>query len=434
MLERQDIDALLVGALYGELSSAEQAQLTAHLESHPADRNALDDLKSVRERFTTSRIFEVQLDPPQAVSALLLQEAARRAPKLVVATEKKESWFDRFVRSFIAHPAIAAAASLVLVIGVAGTIYLQGGGDSQPRVGQQLEDTTVASAPGAASSGSAMIGQGNAHGAAQGADQGVAPSAVPAIVATTPPAKDSVAAGDKAGAINKNDGVVADLADPQQELSRVRAQRALGFADDGKREVAVSKHASTPQATKPAAPKGRYVEIPNASPQPKELDEEQDRSGKDVVASQDYKKAAPRGAGAAGGGAATGATATATTEAGPSAPPIAANTPAPTVAQAQRPAAPPPPPGEPPASKTVAKPDSNLAWAKDQHAKIIALVKDGKCSAAVPLASTLKTRAPDYYATNVATDRSLKSCMQYVNDTSTERAAEKKASKATDAK
>ena len=28
-----------------------------------------------------SRIFQVQLDPPQAVSALLLQEAARRAPR-----------------------------------------------------------------------------------------------------------------------------------------------------------------------------------------------------------------------------------------------------------------------------------------------------------------------------------------------------------------
>ena len=47
MLDRQDIDALLVGALYGELSSADEAALTAHLDSHPADRNALDDLKSL---------------------------------------------------------------------------------------------------------------------------------------------------------------------------------------------------------------------------------------------------------------------------------------------------------------------------------------------------------------------------------------------------
>ena len=44
MVDRQDIDALLVGALYGELTPAEEARLTAHLESHPADRSALEDL------------------------------------------------------------------------------------------------------------------------------------------------------------------------------------------------------------------------------------------------------------------------------------------------------------------------------------------------------------------------------------------------------
>ena len=432
MLERQDIDALLVGALYGELSSAEQAQLTAHLESHPADRAALDDLKSVRDRFTTSRIFEVQLDPPQAVSALLLQEAARRAPKQVIASDKKESWFDRFVRSFIAHPAMAAAATLVLVLGVAGTIYLKGGDQAVPRVNQKLEDTTVASAgegaPPQAAFGSAAMGV---------VDTGTEGKANAApVVAAVPPAnphadgdfkKDSVAVG-------LAEDKLAKAADPQQGYTRDRAQRdALAFADDAKREVAATHSANaTPPAGKPA--KNRYVEVPKAAPQPKELDEEQDVSGKDTVASNDRKEAAHRGAGAAGasgGGAATGAagpraTTTATTSPG--------YAPAPTVAQQQAPAAPPPPPADVPASKTVAKPDTSLAWAKDQHAKIIALVKDGKCSDAVPIAATLKTRAPDYYATNVATDRSLKSCMQYVNDTSTERAAEKKASKAADVK
>ncbi|HET9988803.1 MAG TPA: hypothetical protein VFQ65_09785 [Kofleriaceae bacterium] len=422
MLERQDIDALLVGALYGELSSAEQAQLTAHLESHPADRTALDDLKSVRARFTTSRIFEVQLDPPQAVSALLLQEAARRAPKQVIATDKKESWFDRFVRSFIAHPAMAAAATLVLVVGVAGTIYLKGGEPAVPRVAQKLDDTSVAVTAG---EGAPQAAWGSAS---MGVDNGNAAKGNAAVVAAAPTAnaradgdfkKDSVAVG-------LAEDKVAKASDPQKGYAGDRAQRdALAFADDAKREVVATHSAAPPPAEKPA--KNRYVEVPKPSPQPKDLDEEQDSSGKDVVANNDRKEAAHRGA--AGGGAATGTTAPAgprtTTTTG-----AAANAPAPVVAQ-QAPAAP-PPPAEPAASKTVAKPDGNLAWAKDQHAKIIALVKDGKCSAAVPLAATLKTRSPDYYATNVATDRSLKSCMQYVNDTSTERAAEKKASKATD--
>src|SRR6188474_1839353 len=107
-MDRQDIDALLIGALYGELTPADEARLSAHLESHPADRGAFEDLKVVRQSVLDSRIFAVQLDPPQAVSALLLQEAHRRAPKRVAAPDEKESWFARFTRNFMAHPAMAA--------------------------------------------------------------------------------------------------------------------------------------------------------------------------------------------------------------------------------------------------------------------------------------------------------------------------------------
>ncbi|HEY5949504.1 MAG TPA: hypothetical protein VIV40_28615, partial [Kofleriaceae bacterium] len=77
-MDRQDIDALLIGALYGELTPADEARLALHLDSHPTDRGALDDLKSARQAVRESRIFELQLEPPQALSALLLQEAHRR--------------------------------------------------------------------------------------------------------------------------------------------------------------------------------------------------------------------------------------------------------------------------------------------------------------------------------------------------------------------
>ena len=421
MLERQDIDALLVGALYGELSSTEQAQLTAHLESHPADRSALDDLKSVRERFTSSRIFEVQLEPPQSVSALLLQEAARRAPKQVIATDKKESWFDRFVRSFIAHPAMAAAATLVLVLGVAGTIYLNGGETSQPRVAQSEETISknLSAVPSEGAWGSSAM-----NAPMQALDPSATPRAAPAV-----------AAGD-----SKHDSVqvaldedkIAKTGSVSSDLPRNREQ--IGFADGkAKQEAAHHGTASAVEVAKTApakAAKGRYVEVPKEEPQPKDFESElQDSSGKDVVAKNDRAEAS-RGAGPGGGGAANG------NFAGPAG----------TVAQQSRPSASPPPPppspvaatsaAEPPTAKPATKPDASLAWAKDQHARIIALVKDGKCSAAVPLAATLKTRAPDYYATNVATDRALKSCMQYVNDSTTERAAEKKAAaaKATDSR
>jgi len=126
MVDRHDIDALLIGSLYGELSSADEARLRAHLESHPADRTALDGLTRARHAVRASRIFEVQLEPSQAVSALLLQEAARRAPRKA-RTEEREGWFVRLRRSFLMHPAMAAAAMLVVVVGVAGTLYMRQG-------------------------------------------------------------------------------------------------------------------------------------------------------------------------------------------------------------------------------------------------------------------------------------------------------------------
>src|SRR5262245_11031061 len=138
-MDRQDIDALLIGALYGELTPADEARLAAHLDSHPTDRGALDDLKSARQAVRESRFFDLQLDPPQALSALLLQEAHRRAPRRAAVAEAKESWFFRFTRMFLAHPAMAAAAMLVLVVGVATTLYV--------RKGDPFADKQVDSAP-----------------------------------------------------------------------------------------------------------------------------------------------------------------------------------------------------------------------------------------------------------------------------------------------
>ena len=151
-MDRQDIDALLIGALYGELTPADEARLSAHLESHPGDRGALDDLKSARAKVVESRIFEAQLEPPQHISALLLQEAHRRAPTKAVALdgEQKQSWFWRFARSFMLHPAMAAAAMLVVVLGVGAIMYKNKGADFDKR--EYKQDTggaapTVATTP-----------------------------------------------------------------------------------------------------------------------------------------------------------------------------------------------------------------------------------------------------------------------------------------------
>ena len=140
MVDRQDIDALLISALYGELTPADEARLQSHLDSHPADKTALADLTFARNAVRESRILTVQLDPPQSVSALLLQEAARCAP-VAKSEPKQPPWFQRFVQSFAAHPAMAAAAMLVLVLGVAGMVYLRGDSYVEPHV---ASESTVA--------------------------------------------------------------------------------------------------------------------------------------------------------------------------------------------------------------------------------------------------------------------------------------------------
>ncbi len=393
MLDRQDIDALLVGALYGELSSSDQERLTTHLEAHPADRNALDDLKSaqqvIRTKVASSRIFELQLEPPQAISAQLLQEAAHRAPKVRAAASDapaREGWFARFVQSFVRHPAMAAAATLVLVVGVAGSIYLRTGekGMVEPTVGQLA-------APSAATDQSNLQNQ---------AGSGV-------------------------------DGVAVALAeDKQQETQTVTGadRGAMGGAS------ATEKGTAAPVATKAVAPtampkpepaphlakpasKAAYVQSDNRELQPRDLDEAK------VAKNDDYKKSGERTSArsdrsdpVADVPSATGAGSL------PLAPGAAMGQASSTIA-----ASPPPPPVQVPAPVAKA-PDSNFAWAKDQHARVAALVKAGNCQEAAPLAVAIKSRDPEYYNSFVATDRALKPCMQYMIEAA-DREAEKKPAK-----
>jgi hypothetical protein len=418
-LDRQDIDALLVGALYGELSSSDEAILTAHLESHPVDRTALDDLKTVRAKWKASRIFELQLEPPQAVSALLLQEAARRAPKIEQRSQdQKESWFKRFVTSFVAHPAMAAAATLVLVVGVAGTLYLKGD--------RPVAEQTVAQ------------------------DESITRLPTP----TTPPppvesmngvvAAGSAAAAYKTDPASKNDEVDVKLAETDEGQDRAKGGKAPS-ADPLKQEAKkdteknqkAATHAAAPSrdlafgnnlheerpATQPAKPadvvatdsRRQYVEVGRNDHAPKELERpNDDASGATGGALADGDTPRQTGPG-------TGAAATVNKPRGAAPPPPP---PAPVVA-----AAPSSTPQAPAAKTPAPAPNPELAWAKTEHAHVTQLVKDGKCQEAAPFAIAIKNRAPEYYATNVATDRALKPCMPYITDTSerTEKAAAKRA-------
>jgi hypothetical protein len=408
MAERTDLDALLISALYGELAPADEARLAAHLESHPADRTALADLTHTRDAVRASRLFAVQLEPPQSVSARLLQEAARSAPRPAGRSDDAMGWFHRFTRAFIAHPAMATAATFVLVVGVAGTLYI--------RRGEQV------GVPDAATAGASLPPARNYSQETEGKNR--------AQVATAPsPAPQ--AAGSDGFRVN------LDEAKPQH-AAELRQDSRDGQADA---PAIVAAPSTVPERRAPLAPKPAKKSGPSgielrrpepAEPVPKDFDDDarspfggaaMERDTKAAIgAATDKSKLAVRGAGVGAG-----------------APPAQAVRPAATsgdvsggafVASDSAASAPPKPASKAaprPASGRLAKTDAPaeaqsepaddtalLAWAQKQHDRVVALVKASNCPAAASAATEIYSRAPVYYAANVANDRAVKPCVSYI--------------------
>ncbi|HEX3475018.1 MAG TPA: hypothetical protein VHT91_08250 [Kofleriaceae bacterium] len=458
MVDRTDIDALLIGALYGELTPADEARLMAHLESHPADRTALDDLTRTRAAVRDSRILAFQLDPPQAISALLLQEAARRAPRAVTDRGEAATWFHRFVRSFAAHPAMAAAATLVLVSSVAGLLYLRGT-DQYARP----DAVAIERAPAPAVPTSAVAPPPPPPATVEAAATGAAPAG--AGSGAYPGRLDGTSAGTE-----DNFAAKGELAKPQAPAAgdpstaqgnlpgraSYEETHAAGFGAVRDAELRKLGEATKPAPARPSKPQAvRGIELRTPQPQPKDLQD-----------SDDEKPATRRREATGGGrpakekqiqehdarGAAPGGGAPATTPAAPPPPPApapqaagpaAANFDAPASAanEAKRPPARSanqlPPPAAAPSTanaqnaqvdrrtdKAASSIDGDakqapadrtlLEWARKQREQVIAYVNANRCRDAASAAVEIYNRAPDYYNASVATDRQIKPCLAYV--------------------
>ncbi len=476
MLERQEIDALLISSLYGELTPTEETRLASHLEAHPSDKLALAALSSTREAVRESRILQVQLDPPQQVSALLLQEAARRAPK----SAESEGWFARLARSFMAHPAMAAAAMLVVVIGVTTLV--------KNRQGDQFVESSAPVASQPMGSGSASM-----------TDQTVL---APSANATPPEAKSEhtldegfrgqaaagsdsfavdLAEGDsrgKGGAKSADERADKDANKQQVSTEDAKVRREVAKPDVADRAIAnddapttgKAKTAKKSETTTTKSPSGSYLELRSPEPAPKDL-ENAPTDGRVYNYESDLAKETPQtnaitpGPRQGTGGAATAKappksdptpaesqvaqqpttprTTTTSTTPAPGAPRNA--TPAPS---RNAPAAAPPPAPPKVATTTGAKRDAEkpraaapgrgedksandpqLAWAREQHGAITAKVRAGDCKTAANIAVGLANRDPSYYQQNVATDRTVRDCLAYI-DNAREKDAEQRAERA----
>lgn len=370
MADRQEIDALIVGALYGELDAADRARLETHLSSHPEDRAALESLERTRATVRRGMADMPAAEPSPAISTILLREAGRLAPspRAAAARESAEeeglwSRFLRWARPVAMHPAFAGAAALLLVASTATALWVRDkGGMTEPE------------APRAASPERLDRNQENAP---------VPPGAPSAMT-------DTGGDGDYRVDLDQTvEGKEATGADKQTVFEDVRGNRdTVAMGSGGKQAPGAGRvRKGSGKDTRPEA--AGYLEV-GPSKDPVDI--------KDLPSPDDGAKAEETKADAFYEGEDDAATSRGAKVA------------------KQGVAAPKPEPR--PTDPALEE------WAKGAHGRLAKLVADGKCPEAGRLGAEIKDRAPEYYAANVANDRAIRACKSYI-----EGQAKKKAEK-----
>jgi hypothetical protein len=119
MMDCKRIDELLVEYLYQELDPSQVEHFEAHLQV--CSRCAQELSSYERTRAAVRDMSEV--DPPPQVTEALLKEAARAVePQPIGFWDRVREMF----RLMVMHPAMTAAVTLVLVLGVSFYVYRQG--------------------------------------------------------------------------------------------------------------------------------------------------------------------------------------------------------------------------------------------------------------------------------------------------------------------
>jgi hypothetical protein len=233
-------------------------------------------LGAVRGLIARVREEQPGVEPPQAIGAKLLLAAQEHAPKKAAAAseEKPGLWarVRRWMTPLVAHPGMAAAATLVVVVG-ATAVWMSRGGEVAEPVRQEARAPAVE--PEGAAAGSAMVGGADTATVtteSAPAAAAVAPDpqpleekqqAAPATTATSKPApKRDIPAKKKAK---------ADLATGTASGGEGRGGAAFGDseADDGRQQEPVAGvKAKVGGSTADKAPAPRPAQQPASPPPP----------------------------------------------------------------------------------------------------------------------------------------------------------------------
>jgi hypothetical protein len=122
MMDCKHINELLVEYLYQELDPSQVESFEAHLQSCP--RCAQELASYERTRAIVQEMPEVE--PPPRIDERILAEAARLAQGRPSSPTQEPGFWQRIVeglRMLVMHPAMTAAVTLVLVLGVSFYVY-----------------------------------------------------------------------------------------------------------------------------------------------------------------------------------------------------------------------------------------------------------------------------------------------------------------------
>ncbi len=118
-MDCKQVNEFLMDYLYQELEPAQAERFEAHLHGCPGCTDLVGGFEQTRSAFAELP----EEDPPAAVSALLLREAARAAapPRVGFWEQLRQG-----MRALVMHPAMTVATTMVLVLGVSFYVYKQG--------------------------------------------------------------------------------------------------------------------------------------------------------------------------------------------------------------------------------------------------------------------------------------------------------------------
>jgi hypothetical protein len=352
-------DEKLVDLVYDELAGAELAALERHVESCEACGAELARLSGTRQVFSGL----ADRDPPAAVRASILEQAAsashvraaqaEAAPKAAAAPGLWSRFVDRWLRPAMAHPALAAAATLVLILGVAGALRWQGGTMAVERIAQPAAPSADELAEPSAAVADSIDDEAEAVSeyASPSQEAQEQPKAAEVdedslgAVASEPPrpqpprraSRPREAQGGGAGQLEMRRESAADVASGAGDAFEGTAQRSRATAGRA------ARGAPAPAEREVAAPERRFAEPP--PPQPEPTPPAAESATRDRAA--------------------------------PAAPPAATD--------------------DADAEQAPSPEDAREAWLREMTERLAAAARAERCGEAAALANDLRERAPAYY-------------------------------------